>query len=326
VKALVTGSQGFLGRSAIQALRGRGHLVRALDLPRSPGARVERREGVEEVFADLCASADLAAACEGVGAVLHLAAQLQGDEESLVRTAVDGTSRLIDAMERAGVPHMILSSSLSVYDWDTSAEVLDEDSPLEPEPEARDGYTAAKLKQEVLTRERCARSGISLTVLRPGLLWGRGREYPATLGQKLGPLHLVFDPARCLPIVHVDNCADAFSAALDAGRRAEGTYNVIDHPVTAGRFVRDHLHRSGHFGVMVSAGYLTALRFAGLLFRLTPSSMRPRLPNFLAPPRFAARYRPVKLDGARFREVLGWSPPFSYEECLDRTYGPFPAR
>ena len=33
---------------------------------------------------------------------------------------------------------------------------------------------------------------LGLTVLRPGFIWGRGNTYLACLGQKFGPLHLVF--------------------------------------------------------------------------------------------------------------------------------------
>jgi nucleoside-diphosphate-sugar epimerase len=239
-----------------------------------------------------------------------------------VQTAVEGTRRLLDAMEQVGVPRLVLASSLSVYDWSGLASLLEENSPLEPNPEARDAYTMAKLRQEQLTRDRCAQARIALTVLRPGPLWGTGREYPSTIGPLVGPCHLLIGAARQLPVVHVVNCADAFAAAVDAGQAAQGTFNVIDHPdVTVRQFVRDHLRRAGRFGIAIPTAYRPSLAAVSTLHRFAPGSLERRLPSFVAPARFKARYRPVRIDGAKFRDVVGWRPPLSYERCLERTYG-----
>lgn len=319
---LVTGSGGFLGRGVVAALRRRGLGVRALDLPRDAAhAPPPVVPGVEEIHANLLASADLAAACQGVDAVIHLAALLSGDDAAVVNTAVQGTRRLIDAMREAQVRRLVLASSLSVYDWNAAEGLLDENSPLEPFPEARDGYTTAKLRQEQLARDLCRRSGVTLTVLRPGMLWGPGREYPSTIGQDVGPVHLLFGAARQLPLVHVENCGDAFAAALEDREEGGGTYNVIDHPgVTVSRFARDHLRRSGRAGVLIPVPYGPTMAVAALVFRITPVPLRRRLPGFVAPARFQARYKALRIDGARFRRAFGWSPPLTYELCLEQTY------
>jgi nucleoside-diphosphate-sugar epimerase len=316
VRTLITGAAGFLGRHVVAALRLRGHSVRALDLPAAFRAHPWEGTDVETREADLCVS-DPSEACRGVDAVVHLAALLDGEPEMLVRVAETGTSRLIQAMASAGAGRMVLASSLSVYDW-SGGTLLDEDAPLEPHPEARDGYTLAKLRQEAVARERCAAAGIALTVLRPGLLWGAGREVPSTIGQRLGSLYLMIAAARRLPVVHVENCADAFAAVLEG---PAGTFNVIDHPeITPARFVRDHLARSGRFGVALPVPYGLARASACFLHGIAPGPVRRRLPSFLAPRRFAARYRPVRIDGARLR-ATGWTPPLAYQACLDVTYG-----
>lgn len=324
MKILVTGARGFLGRQLVLALHRRGHQVRALDLRRvTPDARREATpHGVEEVCADLCASPDLLEVCEGAQTVVHLAARMHGEDESLVETAVEGTRRLLDAMKKAAARHLVLASSLSVYDWTAARGVLDEDSPLEPRPEARDAYTIAKIRQEQLARECCGQTGIALTVMRPGVIWGTGREYPPTAGPHLGPLHVLIGAARQLPLVHVENCADAFATVVDAGQKAEGTFNIIDHPdLTVRRYIKDHLRLSGRLGFTIPAAYRLSLASVSFLHRLAPGSLRRRLPSFVAPARFMARYGPVRVDGARFRDAIGWRPPLSYEQCLDRTYG-----
>lgn len=321
MKVLVTGAAGFLGRHAVAALVRRGHVVRAFDLA---GAGPGASSWVEAVRGDACDRGDLARACAGVDAVVHLAARMSGDGAEVVRTAADGTARLVEAMRDAGARRLVLASSLSVYDWAAAGEVLDEDSPLERRPEERDPYTAAKLLQERIAREGCARAGIALTVLRPAILWGAGREYPATVGQRLGPVHVVVAASRPLPTAHVENAADAFAAAVEAPA-GEGTFNVVDADApTAGQFVRDHLRRSGRFGVPVSGSYALGLGAVAALSRLA-SPLRIPLPGFAHPARFAARYRPLRVAGTRIGVALGWRPPLSYAQCLDRTYGGAPA-
>lgn len=322
---LVTGSSGFLGRRVVAALRARGLAVRALDRAAGRGGAgggapggPALPEGVVELAADLCGPDDLGVACRGVEAVVHLAARLEGPPGELLRSAVEGTRRLLDAMERERVGRLVLASSLSVYDWAAGDGVLGEGAPLESRPEERDEYTESKLRQERLARERCAAAGIALAVLRPAVLWGAGRAVPPTLGPRLGPLQLLVAGGRPLPLLHVDNAADAFAAVLEAG--AVGTFDLADHEeVTAARFARDLRRRGALRGPLLPVPYRLGLAAAALVHRLAPGPVRARLPSFLGPARFAARFRPVRVGVARLREAAGWRPPFSYQECLERT-------
>ena len=83
---------------------------------------------------------------------------------------------------------LVLASSFSVYDWSAIRGELTEESPVEPATDLydRDGYAVAKVWQERVARRMAAEHGWDLTVLRPGFIWGRGNEYLAGLGQKLG--------------------------------------------------------------------------------------------------------------------------------------------
>lgn len=320
MKVLVTGARGFLGREVLLALRKRGHTVRAIDVA---GDRIDGSEDIELFLADLCESLDLERACTGIDAVVHLAGRMNGPDAAVLRSALVGTRRLLDAMEATGVRRMVLASSLAVYDWTAVGTDLREASPLEPRPESRDAYTMAKLTQEGMTRDRCARVGIDLAVLRPAAIWGPGREFPPTIGQRVGPVHLVFGGASPLTAVHVANCADAFAVAVESG--IAGTFNVVDHPwISRRRFAGDHARR-GRRGLVLSVPYRLGLLSAAAAERLA-GPLRGKLPSFLHPRRFVARYGPTQINGSRFSQATGWQPPLSYEECLDRTYGSVAAR
>jgi len=58
------------------------------------------------------------------------------------------------------------------------------------------------------------------------------------------------------------------------------------------------------------------LAFATVFRRAT------KVPGVLIPRRFESRFKPLRFENRRLREVLGWTPPLDYQECLARTYGP----
>lgn len=108
---LVTGSAGRIGRLLRPRLAGSGRTLRLLDSADqeapAPG------EAVRLIRADITDPAAMRAACTGVDAVLHLAG-LAGEEpwERLLRVNVEGTRTVLEAAREAGVPRVILASSI----------------------------------------------------------------------------------------------------------------------------------------------------------------------------------------------------------------------
>jgi nucleoside-diphosphate-sugar epimerase len=323
VKVLVTGANGFLGRATVEAFLEHGHEVRALV---RPATETEARWSgpVEIVRADLRAGADLEPMVSEVDAVVHLAAGTSGDEMDMFAATVVGTERLLTAMARTATRRLVLASSFTVYDWDAVPRLLTESSPLATDLERRGGYTAAKVWQERVARRMSSEHGFSLTVLRPGVVWGPGNEYPPGIAQKLGPLHVVFGRAARLPLTYVENCAECFVRAAERPQSADETVNVVDDAGTStSLFLKEHLRRSGEGGVVVSVPYRLA---EGLVGTVSSASQmlfegQGNLPSILVPARFAARFKPLDYSNAKAREVLGWAPRYSFDEALDRTYG-----
>ena len=120
VRVLITGANGFLGRSVVAEFLRRGESVRALVRPATRLDALGRPEGVEVIRGDLRVSRDLTAAFEGVDALVHLAAAVTGGEDAQFAATVVGTERLLDAMARSRTRRLVLVSSFSVYDWSRS--------------------------------------------------------------------------------------------------------------------------------------------------------------------------------------------------------------
>jgi 2-alkyl-3-oxoalkanoate reductase len=325
VRVLVTGANGFLGRHVVAALLSRGHWVRALVRPAVSVEPLGWPSAVEVARADLRGGA-LESLFSGVEAVIHLAAAVTGGEDAQFAATVVGTERLLAAMGRSSVRRLVLASSFSVYDWSHIHGTLDEDSPLEVAPHLyeRDGYAVAKSWQERITRAAAKHQAWELVVLRPGWIWGQGLSYLAGLGQRFGSVHLVVGPLTRLPLTHVDNCADLFALCVDAPAAAGQTFNVVDSDeVRIWHYLSDYLSRGGERGWRIPVPYALAYAMAQLASATSKwiFNGKGKLPSVLVPSRLEARFKPLRFPNAKARRTLGWVPPFSYEACLDRTYG-----
>lgn len=331
MRVLVTGATGFLGRRVVAEFLRRGHTVRVLVRPFSPLNNIEWAHEVEAYRADLRSAGELTDAFDGVDALVHLAAAVKGDEDTMFLTNVVGTERLLEAMAASKTRRLILASSFSVYAWSEIQGLLEEGAPIEQAPRLyeRDSYAIAKVWQERTTRRLAQRYEWSLTVLRPGFIWGRGGEYFAALGCKVGLIHLVIGPATRIPLIHVDNCADLFVTVTECPNSGEETFNAIDNnDIRIWKHLGEHLKLSARGGFRLPVPYRVALALTWLSYGVNQLLFKgnAKLPSILVPCRFQARFKPLRFSNRKAREVLGWIPPWSYEECLRRTYhdAPFP--
>src|SRR5207237_8071029 len=108
------------------------------------------------------------------------------------------------------------------------------------------------------------------------------------------------------------------------------TFNVIDgDDVRVWRYVREFIRRSGSRGVSVPVPYSLGLwiaRVAAFVSRML-FGKKGKLPSLLIPRRFESQFKPIRFHNQKLRERMGWTPPFSFDECLRLTYGlPSPQR
>lgn len=116
----MTGGAGFIGAHACRALRARGHDVVAFDdLSTGVAANLDG-SGVPLVEGSILDPGALDAVLGGAGAVVHLAARPSvprsiADPMASHAVNVTGTMEVLEAVRRAGGPHLVLAGSSSVY-------------------------------------------------------------------------------------------------------------------------------------------------------------------------------------------------------------------
>ena len=309
MRALVTGAGGFLGSRVVSALLERGHVVRALVRPKSGISPAEWRGRAEIVRADLRAATALEKLFDGVDVLVHLAAMVRGTPEAQFVGTVVSTEKLLEGMRRAGsTRRVVLASSFSVYDWTAAKKSLTEDSSLESRPYERDGYTIAKIWQERVVRRLAEESSWTLTVLRPGFIYGPGATPVAGAGMKLGGVFLVVAPFARLPLTHVDNCAAAFADAAEKG--AAGTFNIVDDERISAWHYAGRLLGNSHNSLRLPFPYMAGLAIAYAAETTSRILFPPKggkLPGILIPRRYRSRFKPLRFDNRRAKEVLGWT-------------------
>ncbi len=228
-RVLVTGHLGYLGSVFAPRFAAAGHSVTGLDsgyyedrllyAPEAEGPAIGAiRKDIRDVEA-----ADL----EGYDAVVHLAALSNDPVGNLdprwtaeINTAA--AARLAWLAREAGVSRFLFSSSCIMYGSPAAPEV-DEDSPVDPGT----AYARSKVEAE---REiaRLATARFSPVFLRNGTIYGPSpRMRFDTVANQLtaaalavGTASIHGDGSPWRPVVHIEDAAAAFLAALEAPREA----------------------------------------------------------------------------------------------------------
>ncbi len=117
MKALVTGSAGFIGSNVVRTLLEDGHDVRALHLP-DEDLRNLRGLDVERVRGDVTDAPAMREAMRGCEVVFHLAAVYAlwtKDVDIMHRVNVIGTQNVLDAARAEGVRRVVHTSSIARF-------------------------------------------------------------------------------------------------------------------------------------------------------------------------------------------------------------------
>ncbi len=208
-----------------------------------PGARVVGLAGGP--VADLAAEVDVRRVdlrtddikphLEHAAALLHLATSVPASPTAATDD-VGVARRVLDAAGDAGVPHVVVLSSATVYGaWANNPVPLTEDAPLRPNPGVP--FAAERAEIERLTAEwREAHPGATAATLRPARAAAAGdRDW---LVRVLRPAPTVPETADEPPVQFVD--LDDVAAAVDVARRRrlDGAFNVAPDGSIPGDQVR----------------------------------------------------------------------------------------
>ena len=182
-KVLLTGASGFIAKHILRELLENGYEVRA-------SIRSEKRKSelealfpdakIEFVFLDLAKDEGWAEALNGMDVLVHTASPFPfsqpKDPQELIRPAVDGTLRALNAAKAAGIKRVILTSSCVAIYKDASKPVTEssgESNWTTPDDPSVNAYEASKTLAEKAAWDFVAENPeIALTTINPGIVLG----------------------------------------------------------------------------------------------------------------------------------------------------------
>ena len=237
MKALLTGSEGFIGSWVADELLLAGHSVRALVQYNSLGNvgfldHLADHPGLEIVFGDVRDANQMLKVSQGVDAVLNLAALIAipysyQAPESYVEKNIKGTLNLLNAAKEVGVSRFVQTSTSEVYG---TAQVvpITEDHPLQPQSP----YAATKVASDALAMSYFRSFDLPVTILRPFNTFGprqsRRAIIPTLIAQFLAGSKVIqvgsLEPRRDFTFAR--DTARAFLLAAEADAAIGETINL----------------------------------------------------------------------------------------------------
>lgn len=303
-RVLVTGAGGFIGSHLTESLVRAGATTRALVHYNALGSvgwlsTLETRNDIEIVAGDVCDQGSVREAVRGAEIVFHLAALIAIPysylaPQSYIRTNIQGTLNILQAVREIGVGRLVHTSTSEVYG--TARYVpIDEEHPLQ----GQSPYSASKIGADKLAEAFYCSFDLPVVTVRPFNTFGPRQStravVPTIISQclarqvvKLGSLI----PTRDLN--YVGNTVDGFMRAALA-------------PEAVGQVINLGSGRETSIGDL-----------AQLIGKLVGGSIRiEEEPQRLRPGK--SEVERLLAEPARARELLGWAPAVSLEDGLSIT-------
>lgn len=234
-RVLVTGSDGLIGGLLIDAWRASG-TYEPVGLSRKPGPYAD-------VVADVTDLEAVAAACEGIDAVVHLAASsaVESSWDAVLNSNLIGTYTVFEAASRAGVGQIVFASSnhaVGTYETENVPELwdLDDDRTWDHESEIRPDslYGVSKVYGEAIARYYVDHHGMRASCLRiggvrspedpshPVNLWKPERDGEENIRQQRRRMRAVWLSER--------DCVQLIERSLETDRDWVLVYGISDNP------------------------------------------------------------------------------------------------
>jgi nucleoside-diphosphate-sugar epimerase len=315
---LVIGGTGFIGQALVRRLVEQGYGVRVL--ARDPGKATDLADlGVDVVWGDFLDAESIRSALPGIEEVFHLARGTGHTWEEYLKYDVEPTRRLAEICLDHGVRRLYYTSSIAIYEAGKAGVSITEDSKPVPSMLRANAYVRSKAENEAQLLQLWRSSGLPAVIFRPGIVLGKGGN-PRHWGVAAWPYpsvaRLYGDGNNPLPIVLVEDVADAMVKAIDVSGIEGEAFNLTSDPcITANEYL-DELERRADIKLRrVSASPLRLYGEAMAKWAIKSFAGRESRPSYAD---WRGRTFGSTFDPTKTRERFGWSPESSRDVLIKR--------
>lgn len=228
---LVIGGTGFIGRAVVGKLLEEGKRVGVMARSISGLGSLFYNHDVVVVRGDMASEADLEEAISRTSVVVNLAHGGGGESwEAISEAMVGGARRVAETCLKHNVTQFIHVSSIAGLNLGQRQETITAETLPDGSPESRADYSRAKVDADKMLLELCKSRSLPLTILRPGLVVGRGgTAFHTGVGFFNNEQHFLGWNAghNPLPFVLVDDVADAIVACIGREGIVGRAYNLV---------------------------------------------------------------------------------------------------
>jgi len=296
MKVLVTGGNGLIGRSVVNALLKEGLSVRSMDLAKNGNT------GIEHVVGSILDVNNVNQAVRGCDAVIHLAAKLgvKRTETQRLETLninIQGTVNVLEACVKNDIEKVIFSSSSEVY-GDQNVELISEICPRNP----KSIYGVTKLASEEYLQAYNSYYDLDYSILRYFNVYGPGqvaefvlpRFIKATM-ESNSPI-IYGDGSQIRSFCYVDDIARGTLLALLSKKANSEVFNIGN-----------------------DKDKITILETAKKVIEVSGKNFIPQLVSFNDADRTTDRDIKNRIpDISKARKILGYEPEVFLEEGIKK--------
>lgn len=217
--AVITGSEGFIGRALTGSLKTAGHSVTGLDIKNKYD--ITKMDIIKEKFKNTGAG--------DVDIVFHLAAKMfipaawENPEETF-RINLNGTLNMLEFCRKTDIKQFVFASSY-IY-GEPEYLPIDENHPVKP----NNPYAHSKYIAEELCRSYHKDYGLQCVVIRPFNIYGPGQSQnfliPEIISQLPGGRINLKDPSPKRDYLYLTDMIKAYESTVDLGSRDFEIFNI----------------------------------------------------------------------------------------------------
>ncbi|HPO16569.1 MAG TPA: NAD-dependent epimerase/dehydratase family protein [Candidatus Hydrogenedentes bacterium] len=247
-------------------------------------------------------SADWEGALNGIDVVAHLAFIVTEiwDKKKIYDINVNGTRRVLEAVNKAGIRRLVVASSASAYgSHPRKGEIITEETPCSGNTDSYYAHTK-HLIEAMLDEFEEENPDVTVTRLRPTILCGAQTDnfFLDLLKHRL-ILYPTSNPEG-LPLVYEQDAGKAFYLAIKKG--IPGIFNIAAGNLSF-RTIGSILGKPTFGCPYLLLKYMTDI---GYFFGISPFSS-----HWVT----LGRY-PISLSTEKAKEILGWTPQCTPEEAF----------
>lgn len=309
----ITGGLGFLGQYIVKAIHGcepDAELRVLVRTQRKTFLGIESLDRIQWVHGELLQPETYAGSLRGVDTVIHNAAMVsfrKSEAEAIIRSNVNGTRNLVEAVREAGCPNFIFVSSISAVGL-SPGNLMDESIHPDLDDKRRtDAYGYSKLVSEAELRQ--VTDAMRVVILNPSVILGPGSDRVDMVMRAVK----IFPAIPMLPYINsfvdVRDAAQAVVLALTRGRNGE-RYIVSAWNEGMVEFTRAVLQSAGRKAWIIPLSGRGVKVMDAFLWLLDMLKLNPGI----------RRLSEINVDKAcsseKIRREMGWEPMLTLEQSV----------